>query len=178
MTRWYAWYMSARGKKVTIILIRLMLLFILVAGIGWHLSHRISRVPYDIRAKTSFVILLPSGGDIQLANWRYNTSQKQVEYVATVNGKKFVITQQAAPLAYQDNKAAYDRFVGTLRPVANFKSPIGNVSIFPLVEEVSYISRGESAVLLAKGTLLVAHPQESISDEDWASLFRTMQTDR
>lgn len=170
--------MSEPAQSIIRNFARVLLLVVLIAGLGWRYAHPKSRIPQDIRAQTPFTIIVPSDTDVTLKDWRYSTVEKNLSYTAYVNDEKVVVTQQKAPLAYRDDKATYDRFVGTLRPVANFQSPLGTVSIFHLFEEGTYVPQGDSAVLLASDTLLIAHPTKAMTDDDWAALFRTVRAER
>lgn len=170
--------MSARAQRILTNATRVLLLMLLFGGVVWYNLRPISRAPDSIQLQTPFTILVPQDRKIALSEWRYNASEKNLSFTATVQGKKVILTQQAAPLAYRDDKAAYDRFVGTLRPTANFRSPLGTVSLFRLVEEGTYNPGGDSAILLAHDTLLIAHPPEAISEDDWIRLFQTFTKER
>ena len=166
--------MASRTQNMLVNATRVFLLVIIVAVFLWYNLRPVSRVPEAVQSRTPFPILVPRDEKIVLSEWRYSASEKNLTFVATVQGKKVVFTQQAAPLSYRDDRAAYDRFIGTLKPTANFQSPLGQVSIFRLVEEESYSPGGDSAILLSSGTLLIAHPEKAISEDNWISLSRTI----
>ena len=170
--------MSVRAKNILLNILRVLLLIGIVSGVSWYFIHPKPRAPEEIRNQTPFTILLPADSKIALSNWKYRSSEKTLSFSARLKGKEIIFTEQAAPLAYKDDKAAYDRFVGTLRPFANFKSPLGTISVFHLIEEGNYKPGGDSAILLANDTLLIAHPPQAITEDDWLTLFDTIRAER
>lgn len=134
------------------------------------------RSPANIRQSTDITLLVPSDTDITLSNWRSN--DEAVTYTAKVSGRSVVVTLQKVPLQYKDDAAAYERFVGSLKPFAVFKVPLGSVALINLVEESSFAPNGQSAVLNAEGTLLVARPEGgTMNQDDWTTLFESMRAE-
>lgn len=134
------------------------------------------RSPTNIRQSTDITLLVPSDTAISLADWRSN--DEAVTYTATVSGRTVIVTLQKVPLQYRDDEAAYERFVGSLKPFAVFEVPLGRVALINLVEESSFAPNGQSAVLNAKGTLLVARPEGgTMGQDDWTTLFDSMRAE-
>ena len=134
------------------------------------------RSPANIRQSATFSMLVPADKTIALREWR--SSKEAVTYKATVNGQTVVVTLQPVPLQYRNDEAAYERFIGSLKPFAVFKVNIGRVALINLVEESSFAPNGQSAVVNAKGTLLIARPESgTMSQNDWATFFDTLQAE-
>ncbi len=169
--------MSSTRKKNLIRAIGVGLVLAAIGAITWYALHPTPRSPEDIRRQVSFTILAPGNKDIVLSDWQYNVAEKTLTYTATLQSKKVIITQSTAPLAYKDDRAAYDRFIGSLKPFAVFMSPLGNVSVIHMLKEENYAPGGDSALLLAKDTLLIAHPPQAITEDDWLTLFSTMRAE-
>ena len=136
-----------------------------------------SPVPPTIKANAAFSIIYPQGYDIDAKSWKYQTSQKLVEFSIKKDGAVTVFTEQETPLAYQNDAGAYDRFIGSLRPRANFDVPLGTVSISNFVTSGDYQVVGETGILNAKGTLLFVHPNTQITDDQWRALFESLKVD-
>lgn len=170
--------MTKRAETVVVNTLRIVLVLLIIACTGWYFLHPAPRSPKYIRLQASFAVLLPTNKSIRLQDWYYNPSDQTVSFVAYVNNQKVVFTEQALPLRYRDDRAAYDRFIGSLKPVANFRSPLGTVSLVRMVEVGTYTPGGDSAILAAQGTLLVAHPPDPITQDDWGLLFSTLRAEK
>lgn len=137
-----------------------------------------SPVPPQIRSAAGFTIIYPQGYQVSPSSWDYSTSQKIVTFTATKDGVAVVFSEQRTPLAYQDDAAAYNRFIGGLRPRINFEVPLGTVSIANFVTAGDYQIVGESGILNTHNTLIVAHPQtKQPSDDQWRDVFQSLQLD-
>lgn len=139
-----------------------------------------SLVPPYVRTQASlahFSIIYPSDFSIDASSWKYLPDQKSVQFKATKNGTGVVFTEEATPLAYQNDVASYNRFIGSLRPRANFDVPLGTVSISNFVTQGDYQVVGETGILNTNGTLLLAHPDKNVSDDDWRALFESLKID-
>lgn len=136
-----------------------------------------SPVPLNIRTQAMFSIIYPSGYNIEGKSWKYNGSQKSVEFVAQKDNYSVTFTEEKTPLEYQNDLAAYNRFIGSLRPRANFDVPFGAVSISNFVTAGDYQVVGETGILNTKGTLILAHPNMQITDDQWRGLFESLKVD-
>ncbi len=137
-----------------------------------------SPMPQYIRDQVKFTLIYPSGYTISPTSWQYLSQDQAVEFTVHKDGRDVVFTEEATPLAYQDDAAAYNRFIGNLRPRANFNVPLGTVSIANFVTAGDYQVVGESGILNTHGTLLVAHPQaKQPTDDEWRALFESLKVD-
>lgn len=136
-----------------------------------------SPVPPSIITQANFSVIYPKGYSIDPQSWRYVSGEKSVQFSATKDKYAVVFTEQKTPLEYQDDTAAYNRFIGSLRPRANFDVPLGTVSIANFVTKGDYQVVGETGILNAKGTFVLAHPDTQISDDQWRNLFESLAAD-
>ena len=132
-------------------------------------------VPTIIKRQAGFSIIWPAGYQIDANTWKYLDTEKSVQFSAKKDGITTVFTEEATPLAYQNDVAAYNRFIGSLRPRANFDVPLGTVSISNFVTQGDYQVVGETGILNAKGTLVLAHPDTQLTDDQWRSLFESLK---
>ena len=133
-----------------------------------------SPVPKAIKIQANFAIIYPRGYSIDTASWKYLSAEQSIQFTAQKDNYKIVFTEEKTPLEYQDDVAAYNRFIGSLRPRANFNVSLGGVAISNFVTAGDYQVVGETGILNAKGTLVLAHPDTQISDAQWRSLFEAL----
>lgn len=144
---------------------------------GWVLFRPMqSPVPAHIKQQVGFSILYPAGSPIDPTSWRYLPSQSTISFTAHKDGFSVIFTEQEVPLAFQDDTAAYDRFIGSLHPFANFQTNLGNVSLIDFVTATDFQPAGQAGILNAKGTLLLVHPDRELSEDEWRDLFRSIRT--
>ena len=136
-----------------------------------------SPVPANIKRQADFKVIYAKGYDYTNANWKYQSSNNLLSFNIEKNGSSVVLTEQKTPLAYQDDIAAYNRFIGSLRPSATFNAPLGSVSITNFVTAGDFQAVGSTGILNAKGTLLLAHADNKLNEEQWRGLFNSLKFD-
>ena len=62
-----------------------------------------------------------------------------------------------------------------LHPVAQINSKNGLAVIVNFYDAGTFGSEGQNAVFVKDGTLLIAHPDGKISNEDWKSFFDNLK---
>jgi hypothetical protein len=166
-------------KKVAIVTIVIVFMLTICAFLlKWQIDKTsASPVPKSINSRLDFKVIYPHAFQIKTDSWSYLESEKTLAFTVQDNKVDITFTQQKTPLAYQDDETAYNRFIGTLRPLANFKVPLGDVSIVSFVEQGSYNPVGRTGILNAQGTMLLVHPEKEISEDDWLRLFRSLKAD-
>ena len=136
-----------------------------------------SPVPANIKSQLSFPVLYPKNDTVNSSSWKYLSDEKDLTFTVKHGDFTVVFTEQEVPLAYQNDQAAYDRFIGTLRPSATFNTPLGSVSLASFVTAGDFQYEGKSAILKSHNTLLIAHPSRALSDDEWRSLFDSLKVD-
>lgn len=136
-----------------------------------------SPVPVNIKNQLNFAVIYPKGYSVDSSSWNYQTSQKILAFIVKKDNYTVAFTEQMTPLAYQNDVAAYNRFIGSLRPSANFNVPLGTVSLANFVTTGDYQPTGPSGILNANGTMLIAHPSRDLSGEEWRNLFESLSVD-
>jgi len=138
-----------------------------------------SPVPAAIKKQIEFSIIYPDPR--QYSNkpnqWSYDNKDSAVQFTVSKDKYNVVFTEEEVPLAYQNDVAAYNRFVGSLKPSANFNVPLGTASITNFVTAGDYEVVGKTGILNTHGTLLLAHPDTELTDDQWRSLFESLQVD-
>lgn len=150
---------------------------LILVTFGWALFRPMqSPVPANIRQQVGFSILYPANSTIDPTSWKYLPSQSDLSFTARKDGFSVIFTEQEVPLAFQNDTAAYDRFIGSLHPIANFQTNLGNVSLIDFVTATDFQPAGQAGILNTKGTLLLAHPDRELSEDQWRDLFRSIST--
>jgi hypothetical protein len=171
-TRWKIWYITYKRPIQIISPIVFIVLFITL----WWLFYPVyDPVPTPIRHQINFTVLYPSGYNINSSSWQYTSSQGLLAYTVQVAGITVNFTEQTTPLPYQNDIGAYDRFIGSLKPFANFSTPFGTASIVDFVTATDFQIEGETGILNAKGTFLLVHPNSDLSNNQWSNLFDTLK---
>lgn len=170
------WYLVYK-KTALISMVLIMIIGSATFGAVSYFSRVHSPVPKRVKSQINFTVLYPKGYPITENSWSYLASEATLSFTLPNNGNPIIFTEQAVPLAYKDDAAAYDRFIGSLKPGINFKVPLGTASLVGFVTAGDYSPQGRSAVLNSHGTLLIAHPEQMLGDTDWYSLLNSLTTD-
>src|SRR4051794_36561730 len=89
---------------------------IAVATLALLLNKRPDPVPAAIKDQLNFHAVYPQELAASPASWKYSRSDQILTFSVKGPGFLAVFTEQPTPLAYRDDRAAYDRFIGSLRP--------------------------------------------------------------
>jgi hypothetical protein len=150
---------------------------LLVIGIAtylWLTLSAASPVPPDIHRQLDFKVLYPASSSAKAGSWNYSQDVRLLSFTVEEDGYTASITEQRTPLEYQDDPAAYNRFIGGLRPSATFKARLGEVSITRFVTEGKFEDVGETGILNAQGTLMQIHPSRELNDNEWRQLTSSL----
>ncbi len=177
-TNIHIWYMV--HKTALFILVPIFLLGI-IFGL-WQVLHNdplyVSPVPKSVSSQLDFTVIYPKGREVEDDSWKYIKAEETLSYTVNNDGNPIVFTLQKVPLAYADDAAAYDRFIGSLKPYINFKVSLGSVSIVNFISAGDFKPEGKSGILKSNGTLLIAHPEKDLTDNQWQSLFKSLTVDK
>jgi hypothetical protein len=143
----------------------------------WLVVFAPSPVPRSIRRQLNFKVLYPSGDAIDANSWKYTSDSQTLGFNAHRKDFTASFTEQRTPLAYQDDAAAYSRFIGSLRPSATFKTRLGEVSITRFIAAGKFEDSGKAAILNTNGTMVVIHPSRELTDNEWRELVDALVVD-
>ncbi len=173
-TNIHIWYIVHK----TALLIAIPIVILGTALGLWMVLHKdppyVSPVPVSVSSQLDFVVIYPKGRDIKEDSWEYITAEETLSYTVNIGDNPVVFTLQKVPLVYADDAAAYDRFIGSLKPSINFKVPLGTVSIVNFISAGDFKPEGKSGILKSNGTLLIAHPEKDLTDNQWQNLFKSL----
>jgi hypothetical protein len=143
----------------------------------WNRTPQISPVPDSIKQQLNYSVLYPTGYTIDPSSWTYLKAQQTVSFNVKLGGNSILFTEEKVPLAYSGDAAAYNRFIGSLKPIANFNVPLGTVSLANFITD-DLRPVGATGILKAKGTFLLVHPSQNLSNNDWRQLFESLKVDK
>ncbi|GAC1502183.1 MAG: hypothetical protein NVS1B10_06860 [Candidatus Saccharimonadales bacterium] len=167
------------GKTIRFSIYVFTILLIGLLSIHWLISKRqASAVPMDVKKQAGFSILYPKNYTIDLNSWHYSKKENALTFAVNKDKSKLLFTEQKTPLAFQDDQAAYERFVGSLKPFANFKTNIGTVSLTRFISAGDFQQQGQTALLNSKGTFVLVHPSGDLDDQAWRDLFSSIAVEK
>jgi hypothetical protein len=126
--------------------------------------------------KVGFTIFAPSRDD---KTWLLN--KESIEYDTTVGvltlhiqqgSNSIVITEQATPEPFTDIPNYSSIFLGKLNEYKELTVSLGTISLTHPTE----LKGSQSAVMNVRGTLMFLHPTTDLSDNEWKSVFNSLQT--
>jgi hypothetical protein len=151
---------------------------VLVTGsVLWYFFHPIPNpLPPDIKREVNFKLVYPTTtAQVDDTSWKYQSSEQVLTYQIKGDNYTATVTEQEVPLQYRDDQAAYDRFIGSLRPYANFNVPLGSVTLANFVTAGDFNPTGLAGILKTHNTLIIIHPDSQLSQDDWESLFDSLK---
>ncbi|MDB5178429.1 MAG: hypothetical protein JWN01_372 [Patescibacteria group bacterium] len=149
---------------------------LIVAGIIVILHPR-SPIPSSIKTQLTFPVFYPdptTGYKIDPGSITYSARDKVLIFNVSSSGNRIVFSEQGTPGPFNDVAGYYDKFIEKLGGYASFDSTNGKVSLAHPQE----LKGGQSAIMNAKGTLLFAHPDKDLSDDNWHKLFNAMAMEK
>jgi hypothetical protein len=169
-------------NRHTRLIVTALLTLLLVSAILLVLNPFTSNpVPDNIRPKVHFSVIYPGsrGVSVKQDSWGFSDEQQSLSYNVKSGNLSAVVTEEKVPLAFRDDEASYNRFIGSLRPSLNFNCPLGSVSVANFVSGFgsSFTPEGPSGIMKTHGTLVLVHPlgRVTVSDSDWQTLFDSLQ---
>jgi hypothetical protein len=166
------------SSKVIIIagIVIVCLAALLVAGYFAFQPH--SAIPKAVSSRASFGIFVPGNDEwtVDTDTVRYTATSGLVSYVMHTKGNanSISVNEQATPEAFNDVPQAYDKLISSLQGYSTITSVNGKVDLTHPKE----LNGGQAAVMNAKGTLMFAKPDRSLTTEDWRRLFNQLQLQR
>jgi len=160
-------------KNLVIASTVVVLVVILLVMSPWKSS---SLVPPDIKKQLSFNAIYPgSSTDTQIspASFSYQPSQNSLAISLKYQGQSIILSEQKAPDSVLANTDAANQQLG-VHPYAQFQSRLGLVSLTKLFQGKTYSAQGQLGVLVAKGTLILAHSATNLSTNQWEGFFNNL----
>lgn len=126
--------------------------------------------------KVGFTIFAPASD-----NKTWQLDKENIEYDATAgvitlhilrDANKIVMSEQATPPPFTDIPNYNSIFLSKLNEYQELTVSLGTIELTHPTE----LKGGQSAVMNTRGTLMFLHPDTNLSDDDWKSVFNSLQT--
>ena len=135
-------------------------------------------LPDNIRRQLDYKAIYPAEtSQIDKGSYQYRADKKTLSFRITTNGKEVIFTEQSTPDELGRDEQAYYQAL-SLRPYAQFRTELGNVALVRFWQSGNLEPAGQSAVLAAGGTLLVASSQKGLTNAEWKDLFDSLKISR
>jgi len=136
----------------------------------YNTNHRI--IPPQLARQISFTIFWPNSvnANANKQSIKYDSQEGVFSYVVSINAVSTTVTEQATPSEFVDISTYFPALINHMNNYDTFGSANGNV----------YLTRpnntnGETAVINHNGTLLFAHAQGNLSENNWRLFFNNLQ---
>lgn len=166
---------SARGALRICLIVFVSVVLIIVGFTGykqWQKSKII--IPNDIKKQVTSTVFWPEKNSPVVGDKstiKYDSENKLLSYVVrTSDGTKIVVSEQPAPDAFADFPQTYVKFAEDLRQYSSFENSNGKVYLTHPKE----LKGGQTAIMYAKGTLMLLRPDKDISDDTWKQIFNNL----
>lgn len=141
--------------------------------LGVHIyTTRNRTIPPAIARQISFRVYWPKSTNAvpDKQSIKYDAQQGVFSYVVLINANSVTVTEQATPSEFTDIPNYFSALINHLNNYDTFSSANGTV----------YLTKpsgtgGEAAVINQSGTLLFAHTQGTINENNWRLFFNNLQ---
>ncbi|MBX4197196.1 hypothetical protein KW801_01410 [Candidatus Saccharibacteria bacterium] len=129
-------------------------------------------LPDSLKNQISYKVVYPTSktGTVDKDSYQYQVDQKTLTYSFNSAETKIVFIEQPAPASLGTGNQVYFPAIG-VHPYAQFQSKLGPVALTKFYQSGSLKSAGQSAILVAEGTMVIAHPNQDLTNTQWKVLF-------
>ena len=164
-----------RPRKLRLRLILPATIIALAAGV-YLFKPNASPIPPAVKSQFSFKAIYPTAkaGKLDASGYTYSQADKTLSFNIVPSGNKIVFTEQSAPNSVSSGSQVYYPALG-LHPYAQFQSKLGPVALAKFYVSGNLTPKGQSALLVAQGTLVIAHPDKNLTNARWKDLFDNLK---
>lgn len=135
------------------------------------------QIPKAITSQLNYKAIYPSsnGSAPVPTDYVYKADENSLTFSTTSpSGVKITIVEQPAPDSLGSDGQVYYPALG-IHPYAQFQSKIGPVALTKFWLTGSLEPLGQTAILAAQGTMLVARPEKNLTNAEWKDFFDTLR---
>lgn len=131
-------------------------------------------LPKTIKDRVNFKIIYPRNQVAPIKQNSYRYQQNVLSFQVRFAGADIAFSEQRAPESLGSGDQIYYPTLG-IHPYAQFKTDQGPVALTKFWESGSLQPVGQAGVLAAKGTLLTAHSDKILTNQQWKDLFENLK---
>lgn len=133
-------------------------------------------LPASIKARVNFQVAYPAvhQAPIDASTYQYQSDQHVLSFKANFAGANLVFSEQPAPKNLGSDTEAYYPALG-IHPYAQFKTSLGLVALTKFWESGTLLPTGQSAILASHDTMILAHSDHDLTNQQWKSLFESLK---
>lgn len=132
-------------------------------------------LPANIKPKVSYKVVFPADtSQIDASTYNYQEDKQILSFAVHTGQNSVIFTEQPAPQNLGSDTQAYYPALG-VHPYAQFKTGLGQVALAKFWQSGNLKPAGQSAIMAARGTLLIAHADNELTNQQWKNLFDSMK---
>lgn len=135
-------------------------------------------IPSDIKKQVKYKIIYPPADTItDKGSIEYKAEDDTLTFNAKTAGANVVIVEQPAPDSLSANGQVYFPALN-VHPYAQFQSSVGPVALTKFWQVGSLDPGGQTAILAAEGTMVLAKPDKDLTNAEWKDFFNSFKVSR
>lgn len=139
----------------------------------WRNAHQ-NPLPSDIKRQVSYGVVYPGKtSEIDAGSYAYRSDASSLTFKVNKFDTKIVFTEQPAPASLGGNQPYYPAL--GVHPYAQFNTKLGPVALVKFWQSGSLKPIGQTGFLSANGTLLIAHSDKQLANDQWKQLFDSLK---
>ena len=133
-------------------------------------------LPKTIKNQITFKVIYPVSELVKIdaTSYQYDADQRILNFTVNFDGHGVSFNEQLAPESLGSDSQPYFQAIG-IHPYAQFKVSLGQVALTKFWQSGTLIPTGQSALLSSSGTLVTAHYEKSLSNQQWKTLFESLK---
>lgn len=134
-----------------------------------------SPLPADIKNQISYKAVYPSSSTGKLmSDYQYKSDENTLNFTVSNSNTNIVFAEQPAPESLGSGNQIYYQALG-VHPYAQFNSKLGPVALVNFYQTGSLKPVGQTAILVADGTMVVAHSANNLTNEKWKQIINSLK---
>lgn len=135
-----------------------------------------SPLPASIKDRVGFKAAYPPKhvASIDASTYKYQPDQKVLTFTSRFDGADITFSEQPAPPSLGSGTQVYYPALG-IHPYAQFNTRLGPVALTKFWQSGSLKPAGQAAVLASDGTLIIAHSDQDLTNQQWQDLFDNLK---
>ena len=162
--------------------IAILVLSLIAAGLAllFFQHHDISPIPPNIKKQLSFQAVYPASPAsvaIDSNSYNYQAESQALTFKVQFQTVDIILTEQPLPDNFAAGSQIYYQSLG-LHPYAQFQAKVGPAALLKFYKSGSLEAQGQTAIMTANKTLILAHPSKDLTNDDWKVFLNSLRLSR